>query len=91
MTIGATDKRKASARPMKRVDLAADIWTTAECSAYLRQSADTFRKVTRHKPGFPEPLAHLGGRYWSAREVKDWALPPPIPRPAAKPLKIRAA
>lgn len=73
------------------VDLTAEVWRVAECAAFLRQHPDTFRKVTRHKPGFPDPLAHLGENCWAARDVRSWAIPPPIPRIDAKPLKIRAA
>jgi len=76
-------------RRPRAVDLKADIWTVADCAAFLRQHPDTFRKVTRYKPGFPAPLAHLGEHCWAAHEVRSWALPPPIPRRDAKPLKIR--
>lgn len=70
-------QRKRQSNPTTvTVPVEAQVWTAAECAAYLRQGVDRFLRVTRFEPWFPQPLemSRKGQPRWSAAAVIKGAL-----------------
>jgi hypothetical protein len=55
----------------------AEVWTPAECAAFLKCSPKHFLHSVRFKEGFPPPLPWSVGYRpkWSSEEVKAWKPP----------------
>jgi hypothetical protein len=58
--------------------LSGEVWTPAECAAWLKCSPKHFLREMRYREGFPKQLPwSLEGRpRWNSEAVKEWALRP---------------
>jgi hypothetical protein len=56
----------------------AEVWTPADCAAFLKCCPKHFLREIRYRDGFPKQLPWSeGGRpRWDSEAVKGWALRP---------------
>ena len=55
-----------------RVNLDAELWTTAEIAEFLRLSVKHVQDRVTHDPTFPKARRVMGSRRWVAQEIREW-------------------